>query len=196
MAEWKSERSRTWNCLLYPENQEHMEALDRIRSSEDFDWVSVLHDCDSNENGELKKAHYHLILKFKNPIENYALAKKLGIKVNYLERTKSWKDSAKYLLHTGCPDKFQYTTDKLDGPLTDKVLRLLQPQEEGSAVLQISEMIEKTNGYLSTSGLVRMVCEAGLWSHYRRAQNTFSNILREHNSYYASSFEKGVPSDV
>lgn len=184
MGEWKHERSRTWNCLLYPENAEHMEALDKIRSAEDFDWVSVLHNCDTDENGELKKEHYHLILKFKNPTENYALAKKLGIQVNYLERTKSWKDSAKYLLHTGCLDKFQYANECLDGPLTDKVLRLLHPQEEGGAALQIAEMIDSFDGYLTTSGLVKMVCEAGLWSYYRRAQNTFGSILREHNFPY------------
>lgn len=191
VAEWKHERSRLWNCLLYPDNTEHMEALERIHASEDINWVSIMHDSDTDENGNLKKPHYHLILKFQNPRENYAIASKLGIQVNYLEKTQSWKNSAKYLLHADCEDKFLYSADKLEGPLASKVVKLLESsRDEGDAAVAIIDLMESFAGYLPTAVFLRLLCKKHLYSYYRRSAYTFLKLLEEHNSRYSDVHEE------
>ena len=65
MSEIKSKesRSRTWTFVLYPES-----APDNWRDLLDeqhVEWVeSPLHDRDINPDGELKKAHIHILLLF------------------------------------------------------------------------------------------------------------------------------------
>lgn len=183
---WKKERSRCWNLLLYPDDPTHADALDKIQTSGEYQFVGCCHNLDSDENGELKKEHFHLILSFENARENYSLARELGIEVNYIQKTKSWNDSARYLLHFGCEDKFQYTPDTLVGTSTliDKVKKLLDTRTESESILGLLDWIDEQQRRISTSELNRQALKQGVWAAYRRAGLVLMRSLDEHNLLY------------
>ena len=63
MAERKDERSRNWVIIVYPESapKDWQGILDNMH----VQWIeSPLHDKDTNPDGTIKKAHWHVILAF------------------------------------------------------------------------------------------------------------------------------------
>ena len=124
----EKKRSRSWNFVLYPDDPSHATALDFIRSN--YQYVLICHDKDVDADGNLKKAHYHVIVKFTQARWNSSVADELGITPNYMQPTGSWDNSARYLLHDGCNDKYQYESNELTGPLAPSVIRLLQNDDE------------------------------------------------------------------
>ena len=59
-----NEKSRTWNILLYPnEDDTHYNALKLIENNY-LDYAYIIHDKDKNNKNELKKQHVHLTIQF------------------------------------------------------------------------------------------------------------------------------------
>ena len=99
-------RDRKFCLLLYPDDKSHMEALEKIKAS--YDYAYVLHDKDAlEETGEIKKAHYHVVLiSGKNAIWSSALSKDLGITPNYIQRCKNVDRALEYLVHFNEEEKY------------------------------------------------------------------------------------------
>lgn len=80
------------------------------------DYIFILHDCDIDLNGELKKPHIHLLLHYKNPVTLGSIAfyfhttqvQKININNKPLCRYK-----VRYLTHKDDLKKFQYSEDLL-----------------------------------------------------------------------------------
>lgn len=96
-------KSRTLAIVLYPESQQF--AIDTIRSH--YSHVGMLHDRDTDSNGELKKAHWHFVIRFKQARWSSGVAAELGIE-DHFESVKNLDGALRYLLHIDDPDKFQY----------------------------------------------------------------------------------------
>lgn len=174
-------KSRLWNVLLYPDDPTMVTALDYIRKNLDF--VGVLHDKDVDDNDHVKKAHYHIILKFPQARYASAIAKELNIKDNYLEKTGSWTRSAVYLLHLNDDTKYQYKPDELFGPLAPDVHKLYhQRQDEGARVCELIELFESVEFVLTYTLAVRLACKNGLYAEFRRMGYGVKFILDEHNA--------------
>lgn len=113
MAETKSDRTRNWAFFVYPESApvNWVNIIDEMH----IEWCrSPLHDKDINETtGELKKAHYHVILHFDTD-KSYSQIKEITDLLNQPipQRIKSIKGSVRYLIHYDNPEKYQY--DKKD----------------------------------------------------------------------------------
>ena len=90
-------RSRTIALLLYPENEEHKKALELIKAN--YDHIGILHDKDFDENGVVKKPHYHIIVRCKNAVWNTALCKELGITANYSEQIRNIDNTILYFFY-------------------------------------------------------------------------------------------------
>ena len=101
-------KSRTWGAVVYPESapDNWIEILEETRIQ--FA-VSPLHDKDVNPDGEIKKAHWHIILCLDGPVTEVA-AKKLSDKVGAPNPIKleSVRGAYRYFTHMDNPDKFQY----------------------------------------------------------------------------------------
>jgi len=105
---------RNYATVLYPESARenwktilqdlHIKAL-----------ISPLHDKDTDENGELKKPHYHIMYVFdgkkseKQVREINELIGSVG-----LERVVSLKGYARYLCHLDDKDKIQYSISEVE----------------------------------------------------------------------------------
>ena len=96
-----------------------MEALKKIEAS--YDYACILHDKDVDEDGVIKKAHYHVVLRFPNQTWSSALAKELGIADNYLEKPRSFDNALMYLIHYNDSDKYQYSIDDVKGTLKKRL---------------------------------------------------------------------------
>ena len=62
-----SEKGRDWTFIVYPESapDNWRELLDDTH----LRWIeSPLHDKDVNEDGEIKKPHWHILLSFEGPV--------------------------------------------------------------------------------------------------------------------------------
>lgn len=179
MAKSENWRSRLVNLLLYPDDDTHVRAFEFIKTH--WHYVAILHDKDVDDSGNLKKSHYHIIVKFVQARWRSAVADELGITPNYLDKTGSWDASAAYLLHYGTDSKYQYAVDELLGDLAPAVIKLINPLDENARVLDILSLIDGVYDYLPMSMFIRLACENGLWSDVRRMGSFAISVLNEHN---------------
>lgn len=168
--------------LLYPDDDSHVSALDFICSNYS-DYAYILHDKDKHENGELKKAHYHIICYFKNARFPSAVAKELQIPINYVEECGSQSGLLKYLIHYNDPEKYQYTLNEVHGPLLSTLKDILNKDglSECEKVLELMHYIESSNIKMSVSKFAFFCAEEGYWDIFRRSSSIFIKILEEHN---------------
>lgn len=177
-------RDRKFVAVLYPEDSTHAECIEKLKAG-GYNFAAILHDKDVYEDGEhqgeLKKAHWHIVLRFKNAVWNTAIAKELGITPNYLESCKDVDASLLYLVHYGNSEKAQYEYESVFGPLRLKLATLLADTDEGTRVMGIVEIIENSPGPIGYSELLKKAVAAGLYSDLRRMGHFATGLIREHN---------------
>lgn len=108
-----SSRHRTFVGIFYPESAP--ENFREIIAAWTVPALLVLHDQDHEEDGESKKAHYHLLLTFTSlhSLEQVrGMMQKLGSQV--VEPAYDTRGSARYLAHLDQPDKFQYPVSVIE----------------------------------------------------------------------------------
>ena len=177
-------RDRKFCAVLYPDDSSHVEAMEKLQSG-GYNFAAILHDKDVYEDGEhageLKKPHWHIVLRFKNAVWNTAVAKELGITANYLEACKDVDSSLLYLVHFGNEKKAQYDYESVFGPLRLKLATLLADTDEGTRALNIVEIVENTPGPIGYSELIKKAVAAGLYADLRRMGTFAVGLVRENN---------------
>ena len=115
----KSQRFRAFMIILYPDDITHSEILDCVMCNFE-EYAYILHDRDFYENGELKKEHYHVLIRVEEACTISSLSKKLGIGENYITPTmKNYVNGLRYLIHKDDKDKYQYdyiVVDQFENP--------------------------------------------------------------------------------
>lgn len=174
-------RSKVFNLVLYDEDETHKLAIEKIKKS--YDYAIILHDKDVNDEGELKKPHYHIVLRFQNAKWNTALAKELDITENYLEESRSFKKSLLYLIHFYDEDKYQYPIDEVKGPLKKRLEEFIKNdgKSESEKVLEIFDMIDEIDDHIEFSIFVKRIAIMGYWDVLRRSSSLFIRYVDEHN---------------
>lgn len=133
-----SERTCLYTFKVYPEhliddNKPPIEVLKDCLFGYSYA-ISPLHDRDLNDNGEFKKPHYHVNIKFRSAITQNSVIKKLITAfANYggdfvgnfsylgnnpsecsVQPARSSQSSLdRYLIHLGYDDKVQYNADDI-----------------------------------------------------------------------------------
>lgn len=200
MTDLTKYRDRKFVAVLYPEDESHVDCMAKLQSG-GYNFAAILHDQDVYEDGdhkgELKKPHWHVVLRFKNAVWNTSIAKELGITPNYLEACKDVDASLLYLVHYGNSDKAQYEYENVFGPLRLKLATLLSDTDEGTRVLNIVEIVENSPGPIGYSELLKKAVAAGLYSDLRRMGHLATCLVREHNyeCYAQSQSNSGVKKD-
>lgn len=106
-------RTRNYACIVYPESAP--EGWQSILSEQFVPaFISPLHDKDINPTGELKKAHYHVIIMF-DSVKTSEQAKVIFDKIGGVgcAVVQSLRGYARYLCHLDNPDKVQYNQDEV-----------------------------------------------------------------------------------
>lgn len=185
-------RSRTHMLLLYPDNEQHTKAVEVIKQS--YDYAIVLHDKDTwtqedqeanpeHKAGEVKKAHWHVVLRFNQATWSTAVCKALGIEHNYIEEVKRIDNALLYLIHYNDTDKTQYSLDDVSGNLASKIKELVNKNEksEGEKVYELIAWIESDDSPVNVTDFAKYCALNGYWAEFRRSGAIFCKIIEEHN---------------
>lgn len=103
-----NEKARHWAIVVYPESAPD-NWIELINDTHLTFAISPLHDKDTNPDGEIKKAHWHVILSWDGPVRK-SVAKKMADLVGAPQPVKleSVRGAYRYFTHMDNPDKFQY----------------------------------------------------------------------------------------
>lgn len=102
-------RSRGWACIVYPESAPDG-WLDGLADAHIQILVSPLHDEDVTADGTPKKAHFHVLAMFENPVPEKS-ARDLFLRAGVTappELVKSIRGYSRYLCHLDDHDKHRY----------------------------------------------------------------------------------------
>lgn len=109
------EKGRDWTFLIYPESapKNWREILDETHMR----WVeSPLHDKDTNADGEIKKAHWHILLSSDGPVTLQVVEKIIKpLNSPTPKKVGSSKGLVRYMAHLDNPEKYQYPVDEIIG---------------------------------------------------------------------------------
>lgn len=192
-------RARNWCMVLYPEDPTHVEAI-RLLDELKYRYVGILHDKDTytpedqeknpeNVAGQLKKAHWHIVLKCKQARWDSAIAKQLGISPNYLQECADFDAAVLYLVHFSNPDRFQYDSSEAFGSLTSHLEKLLLDDDEGMRVLEIVKEIDRQDKKVKYRDILIFACNNGLYGEFRRLGSGVMYLINDHNAeLYAESY--------
>ena len=112
---YEYEKGRDWTFIVYPES-----APDNWRTVLDethLRWIeSPLHDKDMNEDGEIKKSHYHILLTFDGPVTEKQVIKLIDpLNTPLPKKVGSARGLVRYMAHLDNPEKYQYSRDEIVG---------------------------------------------------------------------------------
>ena len=112
---YKDRRVRNWTFVTYPESvpEDWREMLDATHAK----WIeSPLHEFDTDPNGEIKKAHWHILMLFRNKM-SYEQVKEITDSLNapIPQECKEVIGMVRYFCHLDNPEKHQYDPNQLVG---------------------------------------------------------------------------------
>lgn len=181
-----ADKPRRFRLLLYPDDISHLNAVTYIFEHYDK-YIYILHDKDFKEDSEeLKKAHWHFIIEFKNGRHLSGVAKELKIEERWLLPCDRFEYALEYLLHFNDLSKYQYDIDECVGTLVGKLKDLINRdnKSECEKVIDILDYIDNTDGYCSYSSLVRRCADVGSFDVLRRSGVLLIKCIDEHNQRY------------
>ena len=105
-------RTRNFATIVYPESApENWKTI--LEEAMVPAFISPLHDKDINPDGEIKKAHFHVILAF-DTVKTLEQAQDIISKIGGVgcQPVVSLRGNARYLCHLDNPEKYQHHKDK------------------------------------------------------------------------------------
>lgn len=144
MAEKKSrghDRTRIWTAVVYPESapENWRDILDDYH----IEWVeSPLHEFDTNPTGELKKAHWHIVMSFDGP-KSFEQVCEIVEPLNcpIPQKCHALRGAVRYMAHLDNPEKYQYSVSDIVPHGGFDIAVALQPSASERYTL-IAEMVE------------------------------------------------------
>ncbi len=178
-------RYYNFNLVIYEDDKNFKDQMKAIQEEKDAIWIR--HGQDVNEDtGELKKPHYHIVLKLKNACTISALAKRIFVEENMIEMVKkSLNGCLKYLIHYGNDNKYQYNKELVLSN-NDKLLRrflelVTKDVLEVEKVITIQEFIENFPDFIKISVLSKYAQKHNMWDAFRRNYSIIKDLANEHN---------------
>lgn len=176
-------QGRNFQGVLYPDAENYVcsEVLERLSDFEQY--VYILHDMDVDENGDLKKPHYHWLASFKSPISKQTVSNRLGVPDNSFDFCRSFKAFLLYMIHANTPEKYQYSMDDLRGEFKRS---LLTGDQERALVSSCLVKIQ-AGEIRSIQGLAAYAAQTDDWPSFRRNYSILKDLLHEYITTSCSS---------
>jgi len=120
-------KTRNWGFVVYESAPDGW--LEMLADTHIPAFISPLHDRDTDENGELKKPHHHIILMFDGPTTQ----KRANEIIEPFNGTKSaeyifsLRGATRYLAHLDNPEKAQYDPAEINALSGADLVELLKP---------------------------------------------------------------------
>lgn len=174
-------RTRNYATIVYPESAPE-NWLDILRELKFNVLVSPLHDKDVNPDGEIKKAHYHVLMLFdtvksKEQVED--IRDSFG-GVGF-ENVNSVRGYARYLCHLDNPEKYQYSPDDVLSIGTEDYFELISlPSDKYRVIDEIIDWCDANECYIY-SDLLR---------YARKNRRDWFRTLCDNGTYVVKEFLK------
>lgn len=109
----KDNRARNWTFIVYPDSApaNWSDVLNDLH----IQWsCSPLHDKDVNADGEVKKAHWHILMIFEgNKSQDQVDQISNSINGTICQKVSSIRGMVRYFTHMDNPEKFQYSPNDI-----------------------------------------------------------------------------------
>lgn len=88
------------------------------------DYAFIIHNKDYNDNGELKKEHIHVLMRFNKKISTNRLSKIFCISDTIIFKLENLSLCLRYMTHIDYPNKYQYDVNDIQSniPQYDKLI--------------------------------------------------------------------------
>lgn len=179
-----STRSRNYATVIYPESApDNWQQLISDLHVEAF--LSPLHDCDINPDGELKKPHYHLLLMFPT-LKSEDQVSEIFSSIGGVGReiVQSVRGYSRYLTHRDNPEKHQYNEDEVISFGGADYFRCINlASDEDSAISEMIQWINQTETTLFCDLADYAIANRPDW--YRVLRYKGAVFMREYCKSYA-----------
>ena len=170
-------KSRSAHCIVYPESCPDIEFA--INKLEPVRYAYILHDADTDENGELKKSHYHVYLYFENARYFSSIANQFCIAENNIEPVKNVRSLIRYFSHIDYSDKFQYNYKDIISFNLD-IDKHYADISECTRINSMLDLIEDClSKGMSTIDIMRECANKGFYADLRRSGWLGHQIIEE-----------------
>lgn len=190
-------RTRNWSTIIYPRQTEDEKTecpdnwADILAQLGVKCAVSPLHDRDVTSDGQIKKAHRHVLIAF-DGVKTRAQAKEIFDKIGGVgaEAVNSLYGMTRYLTHEDNPEKAHYSTvDVLTfGGFEYRRYASTKEDEEKQTLTQMGEIFHSIEEYslYSFSELADYLLQEKpeLFSCYRKNAYFFANYLKSKQNIY------------
>lgn len=200
----KLDRSRYCTFVIYPDDVLYAEQLALIYNEDNY--ILSLHDKDYDDNGEIKKAHYHVIIKRSEASTASAYAKyfqlcnadgkAVSARVDLLAKKglKSVVGAYRYLIHYDNYDKAQYDFSNVQGTLLDEFNNAILSSSVKKTMEEITQLllnyIFESDFYITLTDLTKYAMDFHGASVIRSSTYFWEKMLLVHNEKYRRNKEK------
>ena len=172
-------RSHNFEVLIYEDTTDYNfnEVLSIVSSCESYAYIK--HDNDTNDDGSLKKTHYHIILHFSNCRTLKTISNFLGVPSNYIDSISSLKGAIRYLVHRDHDTKYQYSIDNIfySENFTDKISYAFYNQKnERDILLSMKNYIDSCS-ILTMSEFFSWCVDNNFEKVYKKYYYIFKDLL-------------------
>lgn len=160
--------------------------IDKAKKN-NIDYYYIYHNLDINDDGTLKKPHYHIQLYNDNQklIENWQ--KFYNVPSNRIEKIHNKIQAIRYLIHCDNNEKFQYQLE--DIVTNSEIIKYFKStiSNENNEIELIYLHITKLKRHIGYKELWDFVIDNGIWSTYRRNYSIIKDLLYDHNLLFTNT---------
>ena len=164
--------------IAYPDSF-NIEDIERLKWKFGiYDYTYILHNRDLDENGVLKKPHYHIIIRMHKEIRTRAIAKAFGLLESQESNIMSLNEwnAYRYLLHIDDKDKAQYNESEIVSTEDISGMRLSSDKPVNDRLCNLQTIIKDIQEYS-----LRNVGELIRFYVYKNEIELISMIQKDNN---------------
>lgn len=169
-------KRRVWFFEFYPDSTVYdcKSFLETVKNMPEYAYI--LHDKDVNpDTGELKKPHYHVVIRTSPCLLSTILNKFPNLKSNFVEYTHEFRWCLRYLIHLDDITKYQYSPDAIVHNIAD-IDTYFRTRSEVSYVWEMVTLrMDGKNWY----EILKYSTENNCYDVFRRNFNMISAIASE-----------------
>lgn len=169
---------RTWAFELYPDSETYNtdEVLAKVASL-GCKWYYILHNQDVDDDGNPKKPHYHVLLRYDGARSPNTIRNVCDLPDNhFLLSVSNFKDYEKYLTHETKASKHKHQYDVSEVITNDDTyVETVHPRNEVICISELLDIVSRTNRCdVTRLGIeIAKLNDSTLWSTYRRNYSFF-----------------------
>lgn len=177
-----NKRVRNIELILW--SKEELDRCIDIVETEYIDYAYILHDKDIDDEGKIKKPHYHfrVFAVYQRTITAWATFFK--VMPNDIQILENKRRSIRYLIHMDSPKKYQYSLLDVVTNIVDIDYYFNEDKSSEDTQLQnIFGYISAIQTYIYFREIKDYVLQNNYWGAYRRYYSIIKDVIIEHNRY-------------